>query len=165
MTSMTETALSVALTSLLRAGSGDSDNGTVILAKPPAQPRPASHIFHLTTFTRFASFSTSSSVSAQGRQRVRERFFVLNGGASLSFDFCSVFKTLFHQSLNIVLVWVRWPSWNVIPFIIFICFFFSVKSGETLNSLRFRRKNIFEVKFPTLWPPVINFNFLQVFSW
>lgn len=35
----------------------ESDNRTVILVKPPAQPWPAPHIFHLTMFSCFASFS------------------------------------------------------------------------------------------------------------
>lgn len=75
------TALCVCVCVSCTISAWSPDNRTVILVKPPAQPRPAPHIFHLTTFACFASFSPSFSASAQDRWEVREHSFILNSWA------------------------------------------------------------------------------------
>lgn len=59
MTVMTTTQLHVCVCVCVSCARSlvESDNRTVILVKPPALPRLAPHIFHLTMSTRFASFS------------------------------------------------------------------------------------------------------------
>lgn len=62
----------------------ESDNRTVILVKPPAQPWPTCHFFHLTMFM-LCFFFPSSSPSAHRRWGVKERSFLQNWAESPSF--------------------------------------------------------------------------------
>ena len=66
----------------------ESDNRTVILVKPPARPRPAPHIFHLTMYARFASFFPLVFSFCSGEMR-SEGAFIYTGVSRLYFSFHS----------------------------------------------------------------------------
>jgi len=78
--------VSVCVCLLCRESLLESDNRTVILVKPPAQPWSAPHIFHLTMFTHIASFSPRLLFLLRGDEewgsihlyRTEQRFFFLS---------------------------------------------------------------------------------------